>query len=329
MGHRIRFRGLIEPIFLAAAFLGLKPVFGMSKERALNAGHLRYEREPATGTSDEVVTLHLAQEGRPVVVLDWDLLRAIDAALDEIGRDVPRLAGFVLASDSRVFVAGANLKEIMDLSDARLHEYLEFGARVFGRIATLPCTTVAAINGAALGGGLEIAMHCDHLMGAEPSEKEYPVGLPEAGLSICPGWGGTNLLPARMDPARAIGLTATGTTMKARDAAEAGLLERLVPADELLARAIELARTPKAHPRSEPVAISNTKTSEARAGLETARASVPDTQSARGVLECVETGLTGGWGAGIRAERDNLVRLRGTEEGRGAIEAFFAKTASR
>jgi enoyl-CoA hydratase/carnithine racemase len=294
----------------------------------LNAGHLRYEREPAAQGGD-VVTLHLAQEGRPVVVLDWDLLRAIDNALDAIARDVPTLAGFVLASESRVFVAGANLKEIVDLSEKELHQYLEFGAHVFGRIATLPCTTVAAINGAALGGGLEIAMHCDHLLGVEPGERQYPVGLPEAGLSICPGWGGTNLLPARMDSARAIELTATGQTMKARDAADVGLIERLVPADDLLGAAAELARTPKATPRSEPIAISNTKTSEARAALDASRPRIPDTQAARAVLACVEAGLTRGWKAALPGERDNLVRLRTTDEGRGAIEAFFAKTASR
>lgn len=295
----------------------------------MNAGHLRFERETAPAGAGEVVTLHLAQEGRPVVVLDWDLLRAIDEALDAIARDVPRLAGFVLTSGSRVFVAGANLKEIMDLSDEELHRYLEFGAGVFARLATLPCTTVAAINGAALGGGLEIAMHCDHLVASEPGEKQYPVGLPEAGLSICPGWGGTNLLPARMDPARAIELTATGTTMKVRDAAGAGLIEQLVPADDLLAYATALARTPKASARTEPIAISNTGTNEARAGLDDARTKLPDTQSARAVLACVETGLARGWRAAIQSERDNLVRLRATEEGRGAIEAFFAKTASR
>lgn len=297
----------------------------------MDAERLRFEREPAAGEGEtgggEVVTLWLSQAGRPVVVLESALLRAIDEALDRIEREVQKLAGFVLASDSRVFVAGANLKEIMDLDDPGLHEYLKFGSRVYMRLATMPCTTVAAINGAALGGGLEIAMHCDRLVAADPGEKEYPIGLPEAGLCICPGWGGTVLLPARMDPARAIELTATGRTMKIREGAEAGLVEELVDPSKLHEHARQIAQTPKAIRRSEPIAITNTNTDEARAAL--GRVSLPDTQSARGVLECVEAGLRSGWDAALERERETLVRLRHTDEGRGAIEAFFAKAASR
>lgn len=295
------------------------------KERALSAGHLRYERDDCE--RGEIITLRLAQEGRSVVVLDSDLLRSIDATLDAILDEVPDPAGFVLASDSRVFIAGANLREIMDLDDVGLHKYLEFGSRVYARFATMPCTTVAAINGAALGGGLEIAMHCDRLIGATPGEKTYQVGLPEAGLAICPGWGGTNMLPARMDAARAIELTARGTTMGANEAAEAGLLERLVPGDELLGVARELASQEKGAPRHEPVAITNTKTDEARAGLASVRSALSDTGAARAVVECVEAGLDAGWDAALACERAALVRLRGTEEGRGAIEAFFARSA--
>ena len=297
----------------------------------MDAERLRFEREHAAGEPDagEIVTLWLAQHGRPVVVLESALLHAIDEALDRVEREVPKLAGFVLASDSRVFVAGANLKEIMDLDDPGLHEYLEFGSRVYMRLATLPCTTVAAIHGAALGGGLEIAMHCDRLIAAEPGEREYPIGLPEAGLSICPGWGGTAMLPARMDPGRAIELTATGRTMKIREAADAGLIEQIIDPSTLHRHARAIAATPKPNPRSEPIAITNTRTDETRAALEGARASLPDTQSARAVMDCVGAGLEGGWDAALACERDNLVRLRHTDEGRGAIEAFFAKTASR
>lgn len=283
-----------------------------------------------------VVTLTLRQPGRPVVVLDWDLLRAIDSALDEV-EAIEGLAGFVLTSDSRVFIAGANLKEIMDLSDAELHAYLRFGQEVYGRIARLPVTTVAAINGAALGGGLEIAMHCDHLIGAEPPAgtpekpaRPYQVGLPEAGLSICPGWGGTNLLPARMEPGRAIELTASGRTMAAPEAAQAGVLEALAPAAELLNRARAIAARPKAARRSEPISIAEPQRRDAaRAALERVRASLPETQAARAVASCVEEGLRSGWQAALDAEREHLVRLRGTAEGQSAIRQFFEKCGSR
>src|SRR5699024_5939048 len=88
----------------------------------------------------------------------------------------------------------------------------------------------AVISGAALGGGLELAMHCDALIGApSPSGRPYPVGLPEAGLSICPGWGGTNLFPARIHAPDAIMHTATGATMMFDEAVKAGLFDAVAP----------------------------------------------------------------------------------------------------
>ncbi len=280
------------------------------------------------------VTVTLRQAGRSVVVLDSDLLRALDATLDAIGDD---LAGFVLASEGRVFVAGANLKEIMALDDADLAEYLAFGSRVFGRIATLPCTSVAALNGAALGGGLEIALHCDLLVAARPPAgdgqkptRPYQIGLPEAGLSICPGWGGTNLLPARLDPERAIRATATGQPLTVLEAAEAGLVAGLVDPDDLLAVALDHALAPKATPRTTPRCIADADVAPSvREALDAVRGQLPDTQAASAVAACVERGLDAGWTDALALEQSELIRLRGTDEGRSAINAFFERSAAR
>lgn len=289
---------------------------------------------PVERDASGVVTLTLRAPDRPVVVLERALLRAIDAALDEIGTN---LRGFVLASDSRVFIAGADLKEIAALSDRELDEYLAFGQHVYGRIARLPCATVAAINGAALGGGLEIAMHCDRLVGLAPKpgtpekpSRPYPVGLPEAGLSICPGWGGTCLLPARMDAARAMVMTASGKTFSALDARESGVLEELVEGDAaaLLSRARDLARAAKPVPRTEPISITNADRREAaRAAFERVRPELPKTQSAAAVADCIDRGLAHGWSACLDAEREHLIRLRNTDEGKTAIRAFLEKNS--
>ena len=291
---------------------------------------LPIERDESAGVV--TLTLRPIPEGSPVVVLNRAMLAAINSALDEIARGAPP-RGFVLASDSRVFIAGADLREIMGLSDPELHDYLRFGQEVYGRIARLPCTTVAAINGAALGGGLEVAMHCDHLIAAQPVDgtpekpsRPYAIGLPEAGLSICPGWGGTNLLPARMDAARAIEMTATGKTFTVLDAHAAGLVEQLVPSSMLHARAVERARASKASARATPRCISDPGLREIVRGAAGAVSTrLPDAQAARAVLDCVQVGLDRGWQAALDAEREHLVRLRGTPEGKGAIEAFFAK----
>ena len=289
------------------------------------------QRLPYERTDDGVVTLWLEQPERPVVVLDSDLLTAIDHTLDAIG---PEPKGLVLASRSRVFIAGANLAEIMELDDPALDDYLRFGSHVFARLATLPCTTVAAINGAALGGGLEIALHCDHLVAARPVSSDpakparpYLIGLPEAGLSICPGWGGTCLLPARMDPQQAIEMTALGKPMSITDAADAGLVEPLLPPDDLLPRALVLASAPKASARREPISVAERERREAaREALERVETRLPESQGARAVAACVRAGVTAGWDACLEAERANLIRLRNTEEGRSAIEAFFARS---
>lgn len=290
---------------------------------------LHLDRDPSSG----VVTLTLTPipTGSPVVVLNRAMLHAIDHALDQLKETPPR--GFVLASDSRVFIAGADLKEIMGLSDKELDEYLRFGQHVYGRIAKLPCTTVAAIHGAVLGGGLEIAMHCDHLIAAEPvgtpekPAKPYAVGLPEAGLSICPGWGGTNMLPARMDPHRAIRMTATGQTFTVADAFEAKLIEELTTQDQLLARVKLIASRPKHVANARPRCIEDADRREAvSAALTHVESELPKSPAALAVIECVRTGLDRGWQAALDAERAHLIRLRSTPEGKTAIEAFFAKS---
>lgn len=288
------------------------------------------ERDESGAT---ILRLRPMTAAAPVVVLNRELLSAIDRALDDLtSGDSPR--GFVLASDSRVFVAGADLKEIMGLADADLHEYLRFGQQVCGRIARLRCTTVAAINGAALGGGLEIAMHCDRLIAVEPAPgtpdkpaRPYPIGLPEASLCICPGWGGTNTLPARMDPARAIEMTAAGRPFSVIDAHEAGLVEELTPPADLIPRACALAGQPKPSPRLTPRCISDPqRRSVVGRALEMIRNNLPKSAAAEAVADCVQAGLDRGWQAALDAERENLVRLRNTPEARAAIEAFFARS---
>ena len=279
-------------------------------------------------------------------MLDRDLLESIDAALDAIVSDHDP-QGFVLASDSRVFVAGADLNQIMGLDDAGLDEYLAYGQSVFGKIPHLPCTTVAAVNGAALGGGLELAMHCDFSVAAEPQgtaekpAKPYPVGLPEAALGICPGWGGTQTLPARVaehaDGARdAIVHTATGKAFTLEQAMGLDLIHAMVPADELLQHARGYATRQPPHRVNvsgghAPRCVADTDCAERmRVGIEDAAAALDAagdrTEAADAVLGLVKTGVDRGWQAGLDAERAALLRLRGTDAAQAAISAFLNKS---
>tara|TARA_A100000171_G_scaffold17366_1_gene15811 strand:+ start:10089 stop:10979 length:891 start_codon:yes stop_codon:yes gene_type:complete len=276
----------------------------------------------------KIATLTLDQPGRPVVVIEQSLLEQLDATLDTIPDD---LDGFILASAAeRAFVAGADLKAIMALNDAELHTYLEFGARVFQRIADMPFPTAAAIHSTALGGGLELAMHCDGLIGVlDPDAKPYLIGLPEAGLKICPGWGGTNLLPARIDPETAIVATANGTAFKSNVAAELGIFDQTTDSREDLIHAAMIwiigqdgtGRTGKPSR-----CIQTMNTDEIEIALDKSREELDSSLHTDAVLDAVKVGLNSGWGAALQCERDHLVRLRNTEPAQRAIDAFFNKS---
>lgn len=288
---------------------------------------------PFERTADGIVLLSLIPNPtKPrggVVVLDAWLIGELLAFFDDLAKG-PAPTGFVLQSAStRVFVAGADLAEIDALDDPGLDAYLRKGTEAFGRIATLPCASVAAINSSALGGGLEIAMHCDALIGvATPAtEKPYRIGLPECGLSICPGWGGTQMLPARIDPAVAIRSTATGETWKSSEL-PSGLLAATVatPGDLREAALGWLRANPRRGSRSHPTAIDQANAARVRAGLDAARSTIQASTAAAAVIDAVEVGLRDGWTKAVDAERRHLIRLRHTPEARAKLEAFFAKS---
>ena len=291
---------------------------------------------PTEHTDDGIVIIRLIPNPEKprggVVVLDGWLVDALDATLSEIARQGTP-AGLVLASDSeRVFVAGADLGEIDELDDAQLLDYLQRGIVAYHRMISMQCPTVAAINGASLGGGLEIALHCDALVATAvaPETKPWRIGLPEAGLGLCPGWGGTQTLPARIDPALAIRSAATGETFKVTDVPD-GLIDAIVPAGELRAAALNWIRKhpDAANDRIEhdaPRSIESRNRAEISAALEAIRNDLPDTDAARAVVSAVEAGIDGGWRSGIAVEAERLVALRHTPVAREKLEAFFART---
>jgi len=281
----------------------------------------------ATSTGAPVAILTLEQPGRPVVVIDESLLKQLDATLDTLPES---LGGFVLASAApRAFVAGADLKAIMAMSDPELHAYLEFGARVFQKIADLPCPSVAAIHSVTLGGGLELAMHCDGLVAViDPEARPFIIGLPEAGLKICPGWGGTNLLPARIDAKTAIVATANGIPFKSLAANKLGLFDATCEqADELLATAIRwIEQQPTDNRTGNPSrSIQASNTEAISAALDDATDELSDALHVQSVLDAIRTGINSGWQAALQCERDHLVRLRHSEPAQDAITAFFSK----
>ena len=272
-------------------------------------------------SDNAIVTLWLDGGGRPVVVLDRHLIQRLNTTLDEI-EALTDIKGLMLKSDcERVFVAGADLAEIDALDDHGLHGYLAFGTTVFTRIANLPYPTVALINGAALGGGLEIAMHCQGIIASTTNAKgkPYPIGLPEAGLGICPGWGGTQMLPARIDPAAALQATATGTTFMSNELPEGLCAEMVESTGELDNAGLEwLAAQSK--PDECIISVNNDAVFANAANVD-----LEPSEAANAVLLAYKTGVEQGYAAGVSIEQCELVKLRHTPTARQRLEAFLSK----
>jgi len=273
-----------------------------------------------------IATLWLDGGEKSVVVLDRNLIQRLNKTLDTI-EQTQGIKGLVLRSDcDRVFVAGADLVEIDALDNHGLHAYLAFGTTVFARISALPYPTVATINGATLGGGLEIAMHCDALIASKTNAKNkaYPIGLPEAGLGLCPGWGGTQMLPARIDPETAIVAVATGTTFMSSDIPK-GLIATFVDTPAALQDAAEQWIQEHDTIGTTPIAINKDNATRCREGLAKAKTSTEQSEAANAVFLAIETGIENGWAAAVAVEQCELVRLRSTSAAREKLDAFLSK----
>jgi enoyl-CoA hydratase/carnithine racemase len=137
----------------------------------------------------------------------------------------------------RAFCAGADLKERAEMSEQDVRAFLGQLGRALRAMETSDCIFIAALNGAALGGGTELALACDFRIAAPTAE----LGLTEVQLGIIPGGGGTQRLPRLVGPARAKDLILTGRRINAAEALAMGLVHRLAPEGRLLEVALGLA----------------------------------------------------------------------------------------
>ena len=173
-------------------------------------------------------------------------LNALNAAtLDDIGAAVKKVASddkahalLVTGAGDRAFVAGADIAEMKDATIEEGRAFSEKGMQVMHAIEALPVPVIALVNGYALGGGCELALACDWILAADNAA----FGQPEVNLGIPPGFGGTQRLPRRIGPARALELLTTARQVKAQEALAIGLANHVFPAAELRAKGLEMAR---------------------------------------------------------------------------------------
>jgi enoyl-CoA hydratase len=173
----------------------------------------------------------------PVNVLSAEVLDDLLKALDSAATD-PEAHVVVLASAAeKAFAAGANIREMAPMGPAQSHVHGGRGQSVTTRIDRLPLPVIAAVHGACLGGGCEIALSCDFVIASE----DAVFGQPEINLGVMPGWGGTQRLPVRIGRQAAREWIYTGRSFSAEASARAGLVLKVVPRANLLAAAMTLA----------------------------------------------------------------------------------------
>ncbi|MCX7140988.1 MAG: enoyl-CoA hydratase-related protein [Proteobacteria bacterium] len=164
------------------------------------------------------------------------VLRELALAFDEVAAGDARTL-IVTGAGAKAFCAGADIKELVGRSLSAQRRDAAFGQAVLARLDTLPMPSVAAINGYAFGGGLELALACTFRVAA-PGAK---MGLPEIKLGLIPGYGGTQRLPRAVGEARALEMIMTGRAIDAEEALRIGLVHRVADGDAVAA-AVAFAR---------------------------------------------------------------------------------------
>lgn len=172
----------------------------------------------------------------PVNALSGALLEALEHSVADLPTSTRCL---VLTADGPFFSAGADLKELARMDPAQAPERIAHAGALFGRIASAPYASIAALNGLTVGGGLELAIACDVRVASESAK----LGFPESSLGLAPVLGGTQRLPRLVGTGRALELMLSAQLITATEALRIGLVNRVVPTGQELRAARDLAHT--------------------------------------------------------------------------------------
>lgn len=229
--------------------------------------------------------------------LNEETIGELDKLFSDLELDAAVKGVIVTGSGEKAFVAGADIKELAGETPTTGHQTTLRGQSVMRRIETSGKPVVVAINGFALGGGMELALACHIRVAAE----EAKMGLPEVKLAVIPGYGGTQRLARIVGRGRALELILTGEMIDATEAHRIGLVNRVVPRAELLGAAEALMRKILANG---PLAI-------------------------RYAIRAVDKGLDGSLDEGLDLEASLFGILCATEDMKEGMQAFLEKRAAK
>jgi 3-hydroxyacyl-CoA dehydrogenase/enoyl-CoA hydratase/3-hydroxybutyryl-CoA epimerase len=188
-------------------------------------------------------------------IFDFDTLSELESHVDALASPEHNARGLIITSAKPgIFIAGADLNAIRKMNSEEVKTFIQRGQNVFNKLAALKFPTVAAVHGAALGGGYELCLACDwRVASSDPATK---LGLPETKLGILPAWGGCTRLPRLLSVPKALEVILSGQALSARLALRAGLVDEVVPKEHLLIAArkwLERGLHPNSIAHSAPV----------------------------------------------------------------------------
>lgn len=281
---------------------------------------------------DGLCTVTFDLPGRSTNTITPQVLDDLAEALDAIEREDARAVVFASAKGG-AFVSGADLFALREMGEQDVADFIRRGQETFSRIAALKATTVAAINGHCLGGGLELALACDWRLAVD--DGAINIGCPETKLGILPAWGGTTRMPRVIGLTRALPLLLGGKTVPPRKARSAGLIDEVVRPERLDAAARRLAERPRKRPRLSLFDRLASRLGFVRSAvLNRARARTESLTNGHypappRVIEVIRRGYEQGIDVGLAAEREAVAELARTEAAGNLMRIFFLRQSAK
>ena len=261
-----------------------------------------------------------------VNVLGFAQMQRLDAILDELSKRKPKAVIFSSAKPG-IFIAGADIKELEKIRDSSHGEQLSReGHRIFAKIERLGVPTVAAIDGACLGGGCELALACRYRVATD--DPKTKIGLPETQLGIIPGWGGTQRLPRLIGLMAALDIICAGKSVNGNKARRIGLVDAAVPDVVLRETARKLVLGQRRVLRKSfllqnnwPLRSITCRVARKRVAART-KGQYPSPLRA---IDAMEQGLTGTLDAGLAVEAKIFSEVGATPVCKNLIRIFFLR----
>src|SRR5256886_15800917 len=243
-------------------------------------------------------------------IFDAAALSDLDQQLDFIEGEDSLEGVVILSAKKSIFIAGADLKTLLHQAQTgEMRAFIAEGQRIFNRLAALKIPTCAAIHGACAGGGYEITLACDwRIASDDPATR---IGLPETTLGLIPAWGGCTRLPRVIGAEKAAEVILKGKLYSAQEALKIGLVDEVVPRDQLINRAREKLRAGKRKPSAAPKLDQEIPASHDRNPA-------PDA-----ALEVIKKSLSTSAEQSLAFELDTIVDLGKTESTQNLIRNFF------